>query len=124
MKGTKPHLVISNDAVTRVPAPPSWLSLDAKKEWRRVLPILVKRRILTTADLGSLENYCTATGRIREIERELQKGFDAPLFRAQDKAMATARLYAAELGLTPVSRSRPTIRGEDEDDDLNPLDIA
>lgn len=124
MKGTKPHLVISNDAVTKAPAPPSWLSLDAKKEWRRIMPILVKRRILTTADLGSVENYVTAIGRVREIERKLQDGFDAPLFRAQDKAMATSRLYAAELGLTPVSRSRPSIREEDDDDGLNPLDVS
>lgn len=124
MKGTKPQLVISNDAVTKAPAPPSWLSIDAKKEWRRIMPILVKRRILTTADLGSVENYCTAIGRVRELEKELQKDFDAPLFRAQDKAMATARLYAAELGLTPVSRSRPAIREDDDDDGLNPLDIS
>ena len=124
MKGTKPRLVIDNDPVTRVPAPPSWLSPEAKKEWRRVMPEMVKRRILTTADLGSLENYCTATGRVRELEKRLQDGFDAPLFRAQDKAMATARLYAAELGLTPVSRSRPSVReGGNDDDDLSPLDI-
>jgi P27 family predicted phage terminase small subunit len=128
MKGTKPHLVMSNDAVTRAPAPPSWLSLDAKKEWRRILPTLVKRRILTTADLGSLENYCTALGRVREVERLLQGETDkeafGKLFRIQDKAMATARLYAAELGLTPVSRSRPSIREDEDDDDLNPLDIS
>jgi P27 family predicted phage terminase small subunit len=128
VKGVKPHLVISNDAVTKVPPPPSWLSLDAKKEWRRVLPILVKRRILTTADLGSLENYVTSIGRVREVERLLQAETDSEtfgkLFRIQDKAMATARLYAAELGLTPVSRSRPSIREDEDNDDLNPLDIS
>ncbi|MBN9345619.1 MAG: P27 family phage terminase small subunit, partial [Devosia sp.] len=48
------------------------------------------------------------------------------LLRAQDKAMATARQLAAELGLTPVSRSRPGIREEEEGDDDadNPLDIS
>lgn len=126
MKGTKPRLVISNDAVTKAPAPPSWLSLEAKKEWRRIIKLLVDRRILTTADLGSLENYCTAQARVREVETHIQNASepDPAMYRLQDKAMATARLYAAELGLTPVSRSRPAVRGEGEDDTLNPLDIS
>lgn len=143
MRGTKPHLVVSNDAVTKAPAPPSWLSLDAKKEWRRVMPSLVKRRILTTADLGSLENYCTAIGQVREMERHLQEHghvFEAfkdtedgpislgmkrnPAVGIQSDAMTRARLLAAELGLTPVSRSRPAIREDGDDDDINPLDIA
>lgn len=134
MRGTKPHLVVSNDAVTKVPAPPSWLSLDAKKEWRRVLPILAQRRILTTADLGSLENYCVAIGTVREMERQLQRDghviyVDGVLKRhpgvgIQSDAMTRARLLAAELGLTPVSRSRPAIREDGDDDDLNPLDVS
>jgi phage terminase, small subunit, putative, P27 family len=128
MRGAKPTLVISNDAVTKAPAPPSWLSLEAKKEWRRVMPPLVKRRILTTADLGGLENYCTAQGRVRELERLIQATADPEalpsLLRMQDKAMQTARQLSAELGLTPVSRSRPAIREDGDDDQLNPLDIS
>lgn len=125
MKGAKPQLVVDNDAVSKAPAAPAWMSKDAKAEWRRVLPALVDRRILTTADLGSLENYCLAQGRVRQLEGELQKGFDPALFRAQDKAMTTARQLAAELGLTPVSRSRPAVReAGDDDDDLNPLDVS
>ena len=78
----------------------------------------------TSADLGSLESYCIAMGRIRELERLLSAGFDAKLFRAQDKSMVTARQLAAELGLTPVSRARPCVRDNDnEDDDENPLTV-
>ncbi|PWL18149.1 phage terminase small subunit P27 family [Falsochrobactrum shanghaiense] len=124
MKGAKPRLVIDNDAMDRVPAPPAWLSKEAKAEWRRVMPGLIERRILTNGDLGSLENYCTAMGRVRQLEDKLQGDFDAVLFRAQDKAMTTARQLAAELGLTPVSRSRPAVRkASDGDEDLSPLDI-
>jgi len=137
MRGTKPHLVVSNDAVIRSPSAPAWLSSDAKREWRRVMPILVQRRILTTADLGSLENYCIAIGTVREMERHLQKHghvFEAfkdteagpvslgmkrnPAVGIQSDAMTRARLLAAELGLTPVSRSRPSIRDDDDDDSL------
>lgn len=130
MRGTKPTLVVDNDAVKTAPAPPAWLSAKAKAEWRRVMPILVDREILTDADLGSLENYCLAQARVRDAERMLARTTDPDawlkLLRAQDKAMATARQLAAELGLTPVSRSRPGIREEEEGDDDadNPLDIS
>lgn len=129
MRGVKPHLVVDNAAVSKAPPVPAWLSKDAKAEWRRVVPILVERRILTTADLGSLENYCTAIGQVREMERQLQrdghvidtdKGLKRhPAVGIQSDAMTRARLLAAELGLTPVSRSRPAVRGESAGDDLD-----
>jgi P27 family predicted phage terminase small subunit len=128
VKGDKPAIVTDKKAVSRVPTVPSWLSSDAKREWRRVMPALVDRRILTEADLGSLEHYCVACGRIREIERLIQGGgavIDPATFRMQDKAMQTARQLAAELGLTPVSRSRPSVRDDgNEDDDENPINIS
>jgi P27 family predicted phage terminase small subunit len=128
MKGDKPAIVTDKKAVSSVPKVPPWLSPDAKKEWRRVMPPLVDRRILTEADLGSLEHYCVACGRIREIERLIQAGgaaIDPATFRMQDKAMTTARQLAAELGLTPVSRSRPAVRDDNsEDDDENPLNFS
>jgi P27 family predicted phage terminase small subunit len=129
VKGTKPSLSRSKDAV-RTPRPaPAWLSVDAKKEWRRVMPDLVERRILTVADLGSLENYCLAIGTVREMERTLQtEGYTYVSDKGMIKrhpagvilsdAMTRARLLAAELGLTPVSRSRPAIRDDEDDDSL------
>ncbi len=128
MRGSKPQLVVDNDAMRKAPAAPSWLSAEAKKEWRRVVPILLERRILTTGDLGSLENYCIAMGRVREFEADMQAETDAEikvkLFRAQDKSMASARLLASLLGLTPVDRNRPAVREKTDDgDDVSPLDI-
>lgn len=130
MRGAKPQLVVSNDAIRKVPQPPSWLSVEAKKEWRRVMPILIERRILTTADLGSLESYCASIGVMREAQAILNAeglvldGKRHPAFGIMNAAQTTARLCAAELGLTPVSRSRPAIREDDDDDSLNPLDIS
>lgn len=138
MKGTKPRLVIDNGAVRTAPRAPGWLSRDAAAEWRRVVPVLVQRRILTRADLASLENYCAATGQVREMERHLQEHghvFEAfkempdgrvvtlglkrnPAVGIQADAMTRARQLAAELGLTPVSRSRPSIRDDGDDDEL------
>lgn len=128
MRGTKPNLKIDAKAVRTALRAPAWLSKDAKAEWNRVMPLLVERRILTDADLGSLENYCVAIGQVREMERTLQKDGHVvfidgvpkrhPAVGIQSDAMTRARLLAAEMGLTPVSRSRPAIRDDDEDDSL------
>ena len=124
MRGTKPGSIVSGtSAVTTTPRPPAWLSKDAKAEWRRVAPILVERRVLTDADLGTLENYVTSIGTVREAQRVLNRdgltlqGKRHPAFGIQNAAMTSARLAAAELGLTPVSRSRPAMREEAGDDD-------
>ena len=126
MRGTKPHMREDPEAITDLEAPP-WLSESARAEWDRVMPILSERRILTVADLGSLENYCIAIGTVRETEIHLQQyghvidvegNFKRnPSVGIQSTAIQQARLLAAELGLTPVSRSRPTIREGDDDDD-------
>jgi P27 family predicted phage terminase small subunit len=127
MKGRKPQLRKDSKAIGRK-KPPEWLTPFAKEEWKRCVPELAARGILTVADLGCLESYCIAIGRIREIELLLREGIDLKLLRAQDKAMVTARQLAAELGLTPVSRSRPAVRENDDDgdgdDDENPLAIV
>lgn len=128
MKGTKPQLREVTTPASVVEAP-AWLSKEARKEWDRVLPDLIERRILTTADLGGLENYCICIGRVRDTEALIQNEPDAEmqlkLIRVQDKAMASARQLAAELGLTPVSRSRPAIREDEGSDDApNPLEVG
>jgi P27 family predicted phage terminase small subunit len=132
MRGRKPELATDRNALDALINAPGWLSKHAKAEWRRVMPDLTKRRILTTADLGSLESYCIAIGQIREMERlvakdghvvETARGPRAhPAVRIQSDAMTRARLLAAELGLTPVSRSRPAIRDDENSDDLSFLD--
>ena len=125
MKGRKPGCIVAG-TLSDIPRPPVWLSKDAKAEWRRIMPDLIERKILTEADLGSVENYCTVTGRVREIERAIQVApeIDARLFRLQDKAAQTARQLAAELGLTPVSRSRPMIRTDQNDDEEHLSDLG
>lgn len=132
MKGRKPEIREAggkNDIMSDLTDAPGWLAGDARAEWNRVMPILTERRILTDADLGNLENYCICIGRVREMERAIQAENDAEmmlkLIRVQDKAMASARQLGAELGLTPVSRSRPAVREKEDGDadDANPLDV-
>lgn len=137
MRGTKPHIRVERDALGEMAAP-EFLTEDAKAEWRRMVPILAERKILTMADIGSLENYCIAMGQVREMERHIRKHGAVqmvykvdkdgnavvvstrknPAVSIQSDAMTRARLLAAELGATPVSRSRPSIDETDSDDDL------
>jgi P27 family predicted phage terminase small subunit len=125
MRGRKPKLASDDSPISAIVDPPRWLSDHAKVEWQRVMPELIKRRILTDADMGSLEHYCIAAGRVRDLETLLRGGIDPKLFRMQDQAIKTARQLAAELGLTPVSRSRPAMRDDSQDDDDdNPLNVS
>ncbi|SHH03653.1 phage terminase, small subunit, putative, P27 family [Kaistia soli DSM 19436] len=124
MRGRKPSAIVAgSSAVTGIPKPPAWLGKHARAEWRRIMPDLVARKILDEADMGGVENYCVAMGRVRDLELEIQKAgaIDPVLFRMADKAMQTARQLAAEYGLTPVSRSRPAIRADDLDDGADDL---
>ena len=131
MRGRKPETIIAG-TMDDVPNAPTWLGKDAKAEWRRVAPIIVtERKTLTLADLATFAAYCSAVGEISEAARIIER--DGMIFQGasgpkkhpavaiKSDAMTQARLLANELGLTPVSRSRPAIRnegGEDEGSDL------
>lgn len=133
MRGRKPASIVSGSSpVEKVPTPPPWLSKDAKLEWKRVAPILInERKTLTIADLSMLANYCTAIGQVAEAARIISKEgitFQSttgpkrhPAVAIRSDGMTQARQIAAELGLTPASRSRPSMRddGGTADGDLD-----
>ncbi|MDB5616168.1 phage terminase small subunit P27 family [Tardiphaga sp.] len=132
MRGVKPAIVVAG-TIYQTPAAPAWLSRLGKTEWKKVAAILVERRHLTDADLGTLAAYADAVGQLAESTRivnregmviETKAGLRKhPAISIQMNARNQIRQLAAELGLTPVSRSRPSIRddGGDDGDDLSPL---
>ena len=123
MRGRKPNLKLieGGAAPGRCPVAPSWLTPQAKAEWKRSAPQLHARRLLTPDTLATLESYCIAIGLVRECEdimsREgrMVEGEDGAkphaAFKMQGAAMREARLLAAELGLTPHRRG---VKGKDE----------
>ncbi|KFL30645.1 terminase [Devosia riboflavina] len=130
MRGRKPSTIVGGSSpVTEVPRPPSYMSKDAKAEWRKIAPILItERKTLTEADLATLENYCLATGTMRQAQRILNleglvtaAGKRHPAFSIMNAAQTTQRLCAAELGLTPVSRSRPAVRDDGDDEEAGAI---
>lgn len=132
MRGRKPELSADPNALTAATKPPVWLSRDAKGEWKRVLPFLIERRVLTDADLATFASYCAAIAQIIEAQRIVRKegmtfmGASGPkrhpAVGIMNDAQTQARQLAAELGLTPVSRSRPAIRDDAGGEDLSFLD--
>lgn len=119
------------DPVRKVPAPPKDWPEAAKKEWRRCMPVLVERRVLSQADIHAVERFCEAAADIvaarQAIEQygayvpnrlnELKRN---PAYATLREATAESRRWAAEIGLTPAARSRAGIHEDDED---NPLDL-
>lgn len=126
LRGVKPTIERDSNALTKAPAAPKQLSTYARAEWKRIMPGLVERGIITRGDLGGVEDYCRARGLVREIEDILRASgeIDMKLCRLQDKAMQTARQLAAEYGLSPVSRARVGSAAGSDDDDDNPMMIG
>lgn len=131
MRGTKPVLVADNASLPRIPAAPEFFGRFARDEWYRIMPMLIERRMITDADRANFENYCIAQGHVREFQADMATVNDiaskARLFRMQNQAMQTAKQLAAELGLTPMARSRTSMQGglfdyEDQADD--PLNLS
>lgn len=127
VRGDKPALKAASNPVSAGLPAPAWMPKEAKAEWKRVIGPLAERRILTEPDLGGLENYCLAIAQVRDCQKILatldslffegENGVPRPhpAIRVMHTAITLARQLAAELGLTPVSRSRPAISDEGED---------
>ncbi|MBJ6131524.1 phage terminase small subunit P27 family [Ochrobactrum sp. Q0168] len=125
LRGIKPALKADADALTKAPPAPAHLTPAAKAEWRRVMPQLIQRRIITRGDLAGIENYCAAIGAVRQIADQMNAMPvpDLKLGGLQIRFMQTARQLAAEYGLTPTSRARVGGDMPDDDDDDNPLAV-
>ncbi|MEI4234996.1 P27 family phage terminase small subunit [Roseovarius sp. D22-M7] len=125
-RGVKPATRSDADALTKAPPVPRHLAPHAKAEWRRIMPQLIDRRIITKADLAGVESYCTFAGIVRQIEEERAAAggaIDVKMFGVLNRAAQTARQLAAEYGLTPTSRARIGAELPGDDDADNPLAV-
>ena len=106
------------------PDPPSWLSREARAEWRRVVPELERLRLLSRVTRASLAAYCETWARFVEATRTIQRegltieakqGLLAhPAVGIASKTGAELRRWAVEYGLTPASEQK--VKAGDEDD--------
>lgn len=104
-------------------APPSFLTAEAKEEWRRMLPILRASGLLTEGDLVPLAAYCALYARWRFAEEMLGEktkakgdayitragnGYEqaSPWVNIASRSLELMKGYLIEFGLTPAARAR------------------
>lgn len=119
----------------KIPDPPPWLSSYAKKEWNRVAPQLHKLGLLTEIDIAALASYCQSYDRLIRAEKAIrahEKEHGSLLFTTEtgyaqqipeigiaNSAMKNIKVFAAEFGMTPSSRS--SLNVEKPDTEVNPF---
>ena len=113
------------------PTPPTWLSAEARREWRRIAPELERLNLLTLVDRAALSIYCSTWADLVAARRALAKygptqrtktGFLSPRpeVAIANSAQKTLRQWCAEFGFTPSARgsmSVPDRPGDDADDE-------
>ena len=120
------------------PRCPSWLSREAKQEWRRIVPELERLRVLTAVDGAALAAYCQSFANWRRAEEYLaENSYSVALTRIDrdgneivyawqqrpevaigQKERALMKSFLIEFGLTPASRSRIKASPAEERDPL------
>lgn len=132
--GAKPALKAIKGGLSGVPPLPSTVPSSMAHEWDIVAVDLRDRKLLTKASLGVLESYAVALWACREATVALEKhGLIVstahgmlkpnPASAVLTKSQLIVARLAAELGITPASRSRSGMGGDipvgdDEDEAL------
>ena len=115
------------------PSCPTWLGQEAKREWRRIAPRLLKRSVLTEWDRSALAAYCDAYQDWYEARKDLdaykkkhgsvlmrvgEHGYlqQHPSIAIKTKAKNEMKGYLALFGLSPADRGKLDIKKEEEDD--------
>jgi len=135
--GKRPiNLADGVNPLVEVPDIPKHLSREARKEWKRITPLLVEEGLIAKMDRAMLALYCQAWGRMAELEAALNakiarlvdrgvtyedavedccydvtpKGFRqqaALVNMIRQQADAVAR-YSGHFGMSPSQRARIT----------------
>jgi P27 family predicted phage terminase small subunit len=100
-----------------MPSMPKHLNAEARAEWDRLGPVLVRLKLLTRLDRAAFAAYCMAWSRHVEAEEQLAKAsalaFTAngypivnPWATISKQAVDQMAKFLGEFGLTPASRTR------------------
>jgi len=98
------------------PMPPE-LPLLAKKEWRRVTPLLLQLNLLTKVDRSAIARYCVAWGEWILAVRAMKAAEEA--CRASGQSAIEARFYT-----TPTGFQREHVRSRHLRDTAHELEQA
>ncbi|MBC7981964.1 phage terminase small subunit P27 family [Candidatus Parcubacteria bacterium] len=112
---------------------PTWLDIEAKKEWKRMCKQLEHLGILTEIDMAAYAGYCQAYARWKEAEEFITKhglivktpsGYwqQVPQVSIAQTYLKIMNKFCEQFGLTPSSRSRiNTDKAVDENDPMEEI---
>ncbi len=100
-----------------LPYCPEFLDKDARKEWDRLAPILLRMKVLTEADYIALASLCQAYSTMVKAQVQLNKtgilfktpsGYiqQSPLISIVNNCTEKIVTLCREFGLTPSARTR------------------
>jgi len=132
LRGNPGHRPLNDDEPelpNDLPSCPDHLDKVGKKEWTRITGLLDGRGLLTEADRATLAAYCETWSIHAAAANDLHKygtiilnakgiAIQSPYLRVVQSSSKLLVSYAAELGLTPSSRSRVSAVKESKPSDL------
>lgn len=99
-----------------VPSAPKHLGLEAKKEWKRITPLLEELGLISGLDRAALGLYCQAVGRLSELETAFNGIVNRLIEGGTDKddqvraAMTYSdAVYAASYTVTPSGYAQQSV---------------
>ena len=92
-----PGETLEDADIPDLPEAPIWLTGVARAEWDRLVGIMAKSKVFRATDLGVLAGYCQQFSIIATAPDPSE---------VKAAVWSSLRMYALELGLTPVARSK------------------
>ena len=107
------------------PTRPEWLLPEAKREWSRIVPELLRLGLLAKIDRAMLSMWCQCWGMYVEAVRDIQKngisyskedGYEGqrPSVSIMNKMIEKMTALSARFGMTPADRSRISVPAPEE----------
>lgn len=89
-----------------IPTAPKHLGPEAKKEWKRITPLLEELGLISGLDRTALALYCQAAGRLAELET----AFNGKVSRLVDTGNSYAdAVYEASHAVTPSGYAQQSV---------------
>ena len=89
-----------------VPSPPKHLGTEARKEWKRITPLLEELGLISGLDRAALALYCQAAGRLAELETAFNGKVAAKVAEGMDYADA---VYEMSYATTPSGYAQQSV---------------
>lgn len=89
-----------------IPSAPKHLGTEARKEWKRITPLLEELGLISGLDRTALALYCQAVGRLAELET----AFNGQVARLVDEgADYSDAVYKASYAVTPSGYAQQSV---------------